>query len=69
MPEETEKSAKIVELVKAGNENVHLYDDVLIAYAGVQRLLAEEAAAKNLKTAKDTNDGLHGKKKKKKKKA
>jgi len=66
MPEETDESRKVIDLIYDGNENIHLYDPVLIAYQNVKRELAMEEAKKNMKSAAADNAEMHGKKGKRK---
>ena len=67
MPEESEDSIKLLEKITQGNEKIHLYDDVLIAYAQVRADLAKAEAKKNMKSAAaDNADMKKGKRKKKK---
>ena len=64
MPEETDSSIKLLDQILDGNENLHLYDPVLIALAEVKRIVAEEEAIKNGNIVVD--DAPKGKAKKKK---
>ena len=66
-PEETDASMKVLDFVVQGNENIHLYDKVLMDLARVKAMIAVEEQEKNMQSAHEENENAKGKKKKKKK--